>query len=277
MPAPPQLIGPTDRMLPAHNASSSPLLQPFFEALLARDASGRSWLPALLRATPHGPSRLGDLLESPGTLQTPLAVRGVSGRLACFEYPAAPSRELLRWLIDHPDRLTWPPVAELSREASRLRRALLYDDPPGAQTRAGERARELLATRTSLSPEWWRLEGIGRLDCALITDRLVITIEGQSAGPLSPPTDWYPERSRLVRNLEAARQLSEGKRWASLLLSDEPLAEGSDEHLESVLARSAPHLDSAARMQLREGYLGNLAWSAAFAAVDVQFPAPART
>lgn len=247
-------------------------VQPFFEHLFARDASGRTWLPALLRAAPHGAARMGESLATPGTLLTPLAVRGASGRLACFDYPTAPSRELLCWFIAHPGELTWPADAELSSETLRLRRVLLYDDPPGARTRAQERALELIKTRTSLSREWWRFEELATLDCVLITDRLVITIEATGTEPLAPATDWYPKRSRLVRNLEAAKQLAQGKRWASLLLSDQALVEGSEDHLASVLATSAPHLDKTAREELRDGYLGNLTWKSACEAVGLPSP-----
>jgi hypothetical protein len=249
--------------------SSRTRVEPFFESLLRRDPSGRSWLPALLAATPHGRDRLGELLENPGWLIIPLAVPAASGRLALFEYPAIPPRELLAWFIDHPDELVWPPDAQLSTESVRLRRALLLDDPPGSQARAQDRARELLSTRSLLSREWWRFEDVSRLDCVLITDRLVVTVEGVGTEPLSPPTDWYPTRSRLLRNLEAAKGLSEGKQWASLLISDESLEQGTRGELQRVLPEGAPHLREADREELLSAYLGNLTWRDACDAVDL--------
>jgi hypothetical protein len=167
-------------------------VQLFFGALFSRDPSGRNWLPALLAATPNGRSVLGELVDAPGSLLSSLSVRGAGGRLACFEYPAAPPRELLEWFIEHPGELVWPPGAELSPETVRLRRALLCDDPPGARARAQARARELLATRSPFSREWWRFEGVTQLDCVLITDRLVVTVEGKRTEPLSPATDLVP-------------------------------------------------------------------------------------
>jgi hypothetical protein len=249
--------------------SSRTRVEPFFESLLRRDPSGRSWLPALLAATPHGRDRLGELLENPGWLIIPLAVPAASGRLALFEYPAIPPRELLAWFIDHPDELVWPPDAQLSTESVRLRRALLLDDPPGSQARAQDRARELLSTRSLLSREWWRFEDVSRLDCVLITDRLVVTVEGVGTEPLSPPTDWYPTRSRLLRNLEAAKGLSEGKQWASLLISDESLEQGTRGELQRVLPEGAPHLREADREELLSAYLGNLTWRDACDAVGL--------
>ena len=108
-----------------HHGSSLAPARALFEALFDRDASGRSWLSALLEATPRGRGQMGGLLDDPGSLLMSLSTRTVSGRLGCFEYPAAPPRELLEWFIDHPDRLVWPDDAQLTPEATRLRRALL--------------------------------------------------------------------------------------------------------------------------------------------------------
>lgn len=246
-------------------------VEPFFTTLLRRDASGASWLPALLAATPYGTDRLDELAQAPGWLQTQLAVRGASGRLACFEYPAAASRRLLAWYIDHPDRLTWPADAEVnvSTETVRLRRVLIDDDPPGARPRAQERAHDLLARSSGLTPAWWRFEELTKLDCVLITERLVVTIQVQRGNGLLPATPWYPQRPQLVRNLEAARHLADGKRFASLVLSRRPLTEAADEQLERALPEAAPHLDQLERRELHDAYLGNLTWDGARDAVGM--------
>lgn len=246
-----------------HDSSLS-CVQPFFEALLAGDASGRSWLPALLDATPNGRSALGELVDAPGSLEMGLTLAGVSGRRACFDYPSAPPPELLDWFIGHPEELVWPPDTELLAETTRLRRALIYDDPPGSRARAQDRARELLGTRSSLSMQWWRFEDVARLGCLLMTDRLVITIEGTQGEALPPATDWYPRRSPLARNLEAAKQLAKGRAWASLLMSEEPLPDATDDHLADVLAVSTPHLSARERRDLQARYLGNLTWQRAY-------------
>jgi len=131
-------------------------VQSFFGALLRRDASGRSWLPALLAATPHARERLGELVAEPGWLVTPLAVVTVNGELGAFTYTAAPARELLSWYFEHPDALVWPPDVRLSAATTRLRRALIDDDPPGARARAQERARELIRAARGWWPTWKR-------------------------------------------------------------------------------------------------------------------------
>ena len=98
------------------------------------------------------------------------------------------------------------------------------------------------------------------LDCALLTDKLVITIEGKRTEPLSAATDWYPKRSQLVRNLEAAKQLADGRAWASMLISETPVPEGSDKALDALMPAGAPHLSRADRDELQAHYLGNITW-----------------
>ncbi len=242
-------------------------VQPFCSALFSRDASGRSWLADLLRATPNGVRRLGPLADHPGYLLTSLAVPGARGRLACFEYPAAPSRELLLWLVDHPGELTWPVDAGHSVETERLRHALIDDHPSGVRARAQERARERARTASPFASDWWRFETVSLLDCVLITDELVITVEGRRTEPPGPATPWYPQRSRLVRNIEAAGQIAQGRAWGSVLISDEPLPAGSAEAVAASLPAGAPHLVPDERLEFESAYLGNFTWRQACEAV----------
>jgi hypothetical protein len=240
-------------------------VEPFLDALFDRDPSGRTWLPALLDATPRGRGVLGELADQPGSLEIALAVRGVNGRRATFDYLVPPPRELLAWFIDHPDELEWPEDAELSAETVTLRRALLNDDPAGSRARAQDRARERLTTAPPLVPDWWRFEDVTRPDAVLATDRLVVVVEGARSDGELGPTSWYPARSRLLRVGEAARQLAHGRAWATIVLSDEPLAEPA-------LDRGAPHLSAPEREELRESYLGTLTFDEAAAAVGIPPP-----
>ncbi len=246
-------------------------VQPFFGALFSRDASGRSWLAQLLRATPIGSRRLGPLTDGPGYLLTSLAVRGASGRLACFEYPTAPPRDLLLWLIEHPGELTWPADAAHSAETERLRHALIDDHPSGMRARAQERARERARTASPFATDWWRFETVSLLDCVLITDKLVITVEGRRTEPPGPATPWYPQRSRLVRDIEAAGQIAQGRAWGSVLISDEPLSAGSAEAVAASLPAGAPHLAPDERLEFESAYLGNITWRQACEAVGHSF------
>jgi hypothetical protein len=197
-------------------------------------------------------------------LEIPLAVPGADGELAAFGYRAAPPRDLLRWLIDHPGQLAAPDVQPATVEADRLRRMLLDDDPPGTQARAQERARELADTTSPLTAAWWRLEGTTDLDLVLLTDRLALTVLASPEATAS----FYPPRTEIVRYLEAARQLADDRRYATLVLSDAPRPDAAPEAVRASLADAAPHLDQAGLAQLADAYLGNLTWAQAAAAVD---------
>jgi len=240
----------------------------FFTPLLQRDPSGRQWLSQLLRAAPRGLARLGaDLVEQPGSLSMTLSVRGVNGAMGAFEYPLAPPRELASWLVEHPEALTWFEEPDMSDQATRLRRSLLFDDPPGSRPRAQERARELMRSRSVLSQEWWRFEVPGTIECLLMTDRLVLIVITDGEDPRAPVTPWYPERPRLIRSIEAARDLAAERAWACLLMSAQPVEIGEELLGDRALARAAPHLPGPERAQLRDAYLGDLTWEAAAAAL----------
>lgn len=240
----------------------------FFEALLTQDGAGGSWLGPLLRAAPRGPSRFGELAERPGWLEAPVAVRTETGRRGAFEYPALPARELLGWFIDHPERLSRAADEDATPETVRLRRALLDDDPPGARARAQDRAHDLLRRRAAFGDAWWRFEQPHTADCLLITDRLVLLAQG-AADASTPATPWFPQRTALVRDLEAAQRFAEGRKaWGVLVLGIEDDAEEADA-LARQVAEGAPHLDREARRELAAGYLGGLGWAQAAAATGL--------
>ena len=253
--------------------SSLTRVRPFFGALLAADPTGSAWLGRLLAIAPRAAAALGPLLHTPGTLLAPLSSMTANGRLGCFEYPVAPPRALLAWLIEHPEELEWPEGERYSAETTRLRRALIRDEPPGSRAEVQAQARRLAMTRPPSAREWWRFEGTSMIDCVLMTEKLVVTIEGKRTERLSAATDWYPKRSQLVRNLEAAKQLAQGRSWASILISETPLPAGSDAGLDAVLLDSAPHLDAARRAELHRAYLGNVTWTQACQATGLDFNA----
>ena len=232
--------------------------QDFFEPLLKRNPSGSEWLGRLLAALPQR-ARLGELIDEPGALHASLTVPGLEGRRACFAYPVAPPDGLIAWYIEHPERLRWPAGAGGSPLARRLRRALLYDQPPGSRRRAQARARELAPLRSAFAEEWWRFEETFRPDCLLMSDRLVLTVLAVGS-TLPAASDWYPQRSALVRGLEAARRLAGARRSGALLISQAPVAEAADAVVRASLPAAAPHLRDDERAELADGYLGNLTW-----------------
>jgi hypothetical protein len=252
-------------------AADTPPLEALITPAIRRDPSGRNWLPGLLAATPHGGARLGELAAQPGSISTSLSVNGVGGRPACFDHPAVPPRELLAWLIDHPERLSVPAAAAGdTAETVRLRGFLIRDDPPGSRARAQERAHELL--RSQFGHAWWRFEDASPPACVLMSDRLVLTIQSDEDDPLAPSTPWYPARTRLVRDLEAARQLAGDRRYASLLIAGSAaVAEAVAASIADLVQAGTPHLAAAERAELADAFLGVVAYDAARRALG---PAP---
>ncbi len=135
--------------------SSLTRVQPVFNALYERDASGETWLCQLLGMANRGvgpepvaiPADLGQLVEPPQ-----------------FEFPADPPKSYLGWLIKHPQRLSSPPEAEWRKwgeRTQRKRRALLDGD-----TAVQAEAIAQLEKGAGLpNRAWWRFEGVTRVDC----------------------------------------------------------------------------------------------------------------
>lgn len=238
-------------------------LHALLEPLLARDPGGRAWLGPLLRAAPGAAARLGELADDPGYLETLLGVRTESGELGCFAYPSAPARELLRWYVDHPAELVRPAEhAAASPETRTLRRALLDDDPPGARARARDRAHDLLRSGAPRTATWWRFEEPGRLDGALLTERLVLTVTVLGPDGLVPATPWYPRRAALVRDLEAGMRLAGGRACAALAIADAAPQRLVDRRaVAALVADATPHLASEQRDGLVDAFLGCVGWA----------------
>lgn len=253
--------------------SSLTRVQPFFEALVEMDPTGSAWLPALLACVTHVPEHLVGVLEQPGELISALLLPPAKGsaKRACYEAPAAPSKALLRWYVEHPQVLVWPASANRdSADTKKWRKALIEDLPPGRDA-ATERALAAIDANATSVKGWWRFEGVTRLDFLLATDRLVVTVEGKRTEGLSPATKWYPQRSQVVRNLEAAKGHARGRAWASIVMSEHKIPEASWDAVAASLDLSAPHLNDSERAELQAGYLGNLTWEDACQATGVRF------
>jgi hypothetical protein len=236
-------------------------LQTRLEPLLDRDPGGRTWLPGLLAVAPNG-ERLGEVREQPGYLNMNLTMRALTGR-PCFQYPVAPPTALIHWFIEHPDALTWPPedAVTMSPRELLLRRALIEDAPPGARVRAQERARDLIPVRSAFAQEWWRFEETYRPDCVLMSDALVLVVVAAD-GTIGPASPWFPPRSRIHQALESAYRLAEERRHGVLVCSPAPIAAAADEVVRASLPAATPHLDEITRIELADGYLGNVTFDA---------------
>jgi hypothetical protein len=245
--------------------SSITRVRPVFMALIEADATGRSWLPALLELCPRCDRLPLGVRDEPGVLLPELLeprlyrdrVLGEVEIPHCFERRVPPPAGFLRWLILNSERMTWPANAGTSRETLRRRRALCGTHP-GLRDAARREALRALDERGASGSDkrWWAFEGFTEVDCWLETEHLVLLVEGKRRESLSAATAWYPARNQLVRNLEVAGD-SGGEKDAFVLLAVEEA--GLELTRETVIA-STPHLGDAERELLTERYLGQVTW-----------------
>jgi hypothetical protein len=250
--------------------SSITRVWPVFDFLLQQDATGQSWLPKLLGLCSSGPG-----FRDPGSLMPALAARerllpppiatvlgskaaARIGRIrTAFEKEIPPAAPFLRWLIEHPDRLSWPQnksePLRYGESTESKRRSLIAGT---LDTRA--EALEALAMHGAAGSRrrWWAFEGFTSVDCYLETENLLVLIEGKRTEPIASSTAWFPSRNQIIRNVEVAKALADGRKDYAVILCAEtqtPLAE-------NLWSESLPHLSEAERNDLRSHYRGCVLW-----------------
>jgi hypothetical protein len=200
-----------------HYNSSATRVQPIFQRLLDRDPPGADWIGPLLRSVPLS-NRLGtDALAEPGTL--------IDKEKPRFEYPAPPSDAFLRWLIRHPDHMTWP-------------------RKQGAPLRYGPHTHQLREALFGHN---------GRAEQQAAHDRALRELDRVSAGRSG--RRWWA-RSKLVRNMEVVGAVAGGRPCGVILGVEHPMAELDHQTLE----HSTPHLSDDEREDLGARYLGQVRW-----------------
>jgi hypothetical protein len=258
--------------------SSVTRVWPVFDAMIHRDSAGVEWVAGLMRCgsrardVDHGIladsrplrpecSRLEKAL--PGPLRKALGPERVARirRLRnAYEADLPPSAGFLRWLLEHPERLTWPRdkggwERTFGTETQERRKRLLAGDPVVRD--------EALAALARVGAEgsrrkWWAFEGFTSVDCRLETESLLLFIEGKRTEPISDSTDWFPGRNQVIRNLEVARAQSAGrKNFAVLVCAETPI-----ELPEGAWTDSLPHLTPTDIEDLKRHYLGCATWPA---------------
>jgi hypothetical protein len=241
--------------------SSVTRVQPVFESLYRRDPSGRSWLLPLLKLGTRAALIPPEL--DPGFLLSPPA----------FEFPAAPPRRFLRFLLENPGLLAVPRESVWSKwspETRRKRRAFLAGDASVRQEglRCLEQANDLSRRL------WWRFEGMTSVDCALFAQNAIVFIEGKRTeeGP-SREVTWWSGRNQVIRNvecvLEQGRATGRANAFVILIVDEEHCTAGSSRARsaeaaasEESIRASLPHLGPAERTELMNHYLGWTSWQA---------------
>jgi hypothetical protein len=176
----------------------------------------------------------------------------------------------LRWLIEHPEKMTWP-ADEVSAEPAQRRREELFGHH-GFALAAAARTEALAqldqcaaAAGDTTSGKWWAFEGCTQVDCFLETENLLLLIEGKRMEKLSASTRWLEGRDQLMRSLDVARAAAEQrqKEYAVILMAEDYV----DGITGRGIAGSLPHLNEREQAELLNHYLGCITWRAALAAV----------
>ena len=249
---------------------------PVFDSLFHKDPTGETWLSKLLSLGSIQNEAVRREIENPGCLLAELARFGRAlpgplkkllgpGRAAtlepirnAFEIEIPPVKEFLRWLLEHPEAMQWPVERGggeriFSGEMQSNREALLA----GNQAVQANALQELERGGTANAQRaWWAFEGFASVDCLLETDKLLVLIEGIRTEAVPSSTDWFPQRNKVVRYLESARNRAAGKKNYAVLVCAEKAIRISD----AMWKESLPHLAETERAEVQAHFLGFVTW-----------------
>jgi hypothetical protein len=240
--------------------SSITRVAPVFSQLLARDPTGRSWLPALLS------------LPAFGNAQTAPTISGALVRQAWWpaERKLVPPPALLEYLVTNPP----DGLAAVGRERGRL---------GAGDVDAQAEAFRLLRARDRVSAEraWYVLEGDTHVDAYLETDDAIVLAEGKRTerGPTTKTT-WMPVRHQLLRNIDCVWD-DRGAKAVFALFVVEGMSDGSVPPGWEVFARqtvtaealegSLPHRDSDEQHAIAAAFLGVTTWRVICTSLELEF------
>ena len=240
------------------NDSTKTRVVPVFDRLLNSDCTGTRWLERLIRlGTRAGvatvPQDIGALIPDhlPSWGQN--------------ERSLLPPLELLEWLVCS---ITKEQVGKSGDKGeTRMKRKALASGDPEVLSEA-----LCLLREGKRGSKWFVLEGKSRPDAYLETDSLVLVVEGKRKEPLlTTDTKWMQHRPQLIRHIDAAWEVAEGRVVLGLLLvegkTDDPLSvpkkllRDSEKHLQhDQLASSLPHRSDQERQEIGAGVLGAATW-----------------
>jgi len=206
------------------------------------------------------PSALGHLMPS----ETPADRGARTGKV--YGRTVAPPAAFLQWLLEQPQRMQVHDRATFGAKSKGALqwRAKLFSDDPGSVAQAQAEGLRQLSKRLGARgrSKWWAFEGFTHVDCCLITDTCVLFVEGKNTEAVAPSTRWFPQRSQLWRNVEAAKEFAGGREFAVILAVEQEadgiaaLAAGA-----ASLAASYPHLEPGERSELDRHLLGFVTWA----------------
>jgi hypothetical protein len=234
-------------------------IAPVFGRLQCLDPSGRLWLQGLLEL---GNSRK---LATPRGGTAALRVAKWWPRQARLAAPPG----LLRWLLENAEKPRTAAAWGRHPEVKENRRRVV-DRDAATVTEALKRLDE----RRGSGRAWYVLEGPTQPDVYLDTEEAVIVIEGKRSEPgPTTSTAWMPVRHQMLRQLDAAWEVRQGRRIYGLFIVEADERTGSlvppvwrevaDMTIsEEVLRGSLPHRTPEERSEIASALLGVTTWQA---------------
>ncbi len=250
--------------------SSSTRVTPVFDHLLNSDRSGASWLERLLRLGTRAefaaiPKNLGVLVPNHPSWW---------GK---NERRLSPPLGLLKWLVHNIScELVDKNCKQQAKETRRKRRALACGDSEVLC----EALSRLEAGKIKSGPgTWWVFEGPSYPDAFLKTNTLVLVVEGKrKENSNTTNTEWMEKRNQLIRHMDAAWEVAEGRAVLGLLLvegkvNDPKLVPKKWLQADTdLLVPSLPHRSGEVRQKIENGILGVATWQRVCYEFNITWP-----
>lgn len=262
---------------------------PFFTYLFEHYGIGPSWIPTLLGMATKNQDIANMMSVMNCSISTDKRKQTTTKQVDsqqnwndCFEYSIAPSVAFLKWLIENPEKLTWPKTKGVEKvfnnlRTQQMRTSLVHPANDGAREVVQQYALhqiEMISNRGIVvkaskdkAEAWVKFEGYTRLDCLLETADFVLAIEGKRNEGVSRSIHWYPQRNQIVRNLEVLREYAGNKQYALILMNKD----GTDPLKDADFALSLPHMSRKTVQEISRHYLGSISWREACEVLNVPY------
>ena len=248
--------------------SSVSCVWPIFDRLFQSDPTGAKWLSKLLRLG----SRVKEVDQN--ILSSAISVRDL--RSSNAHCPANSGEQLKTPINTKCLRGAGPAAGRFpSLPSGESAKADLAEGRAGSRTRFGGLTNKIasacwLANRSLAGKDWknsrgwsvWiaaQMVGVRRLHFGRLSSRNEISAfidRGQAHRTHSQFHRWYPDRNQIIRNLEVAQALANGRNFAVLLCAERP-----EELPEKAWTKGLPHFSPAEIKELKRHYLGCATWA----------------
>lgn len=253
--------------------SSKTRVVPVFNHLLELDRTGVAWLDRLIR--------IGSRID---LTTVPVELGQVTNSLPSWgkgnEEPLPAPNELHEWLVGN---ITLEAVIEnpVSEESQEKREALAAGDPEVLSEALYCLSR--VPAGKVLRAKWYIFEGPSKPDAFIVTDNVILVIEGKRKDSLATRTKWMEYRPQLIRHMDGAMAIAGGRTVLSLLLvegkSDDPMTvpvkwtRELEKHFQpDMLALSLPHRSDEERQLIVNGVLGIATWQRVCNEFSIRWP-----